>query len=222
MATEQAELSKVEKLNVMKRLITKIPPVSLIYDVGGSNGAWTWEALKVFPKAKIELFEPIVSDTYNEVLSAILNSGHNIAQHAVAIGSYDGTTSFFETPDSVSSTTLNWTTRGKLAKQRKVPIRTLDSMLENGEIAAPDIIKMDIQGGELNALKGGNRALQTAQALLLETWVIRAYGEETPLLSELMAYLDPLGFRIFDIGHRFRTDEGILYGADVCFIREKP
>lgn len=107
-----------------------------------------------------------------------------------------------------------------MATRHRVPARTIDSVIAVGDAEPPDLIKMDIQGGELKALNGAVGALQNVKALLLETWLTRSYGEETPLLAELSAFLTPFGFRIFDFGDGFRSDDGALYSVDACFVRD--
>ena len=63
---------------------------------------------------------------------------------------------------------------------------------------------MDIQAGELAALKGAIATLPSVRALHLETWIMQAYGGKIPLLADLMVFLQPLRFRLFDLGTQFR------------------
>ena len=83
-------------------------------------------------------------------------------------------------------------------------MRTIDSLIKEGTLPSPDIIKMDIQAGELAALKGAIATLPSVRALHLETWIMQAYGGKIPLLVDLMAFLRPLRFRLFDLGTQFR------------------
>jgi len=63
---------------------------------------------------------------------------------------------------------------------------------------------MDIQAAELAALKGAIATLPSVRALHLETWIMQAYGGKIPLLVDLMVFLRPLRFRLFDLGTQFR------------------
>jgi FkbM family methyltransferase len=45
---------------------------------------------------------------------------------------------------------------------------TLDSLVERHELPLPDLINADVQGAELDVLRGGRAALEKAQLALLE------------------------------------------------------
>jgi hypothetical protein len=92
-------------------------------------------------------------------------------------------------------------------------------MIAVGDISAPDIIKMDIQGAELLALEGATqRALPVASVLALELWMLRSYGSETPLLSEVIEFLQQRDYFPFEFGDSYR-EAGLLVAQDVWFCR---
>jgi hypothetical protein len=99
-------------------------------------------------------------------------------------------------------------------------MRTIDSLIKQGEIPEPDLIKMDIQAGDLAALKRAIATLPGVRALHLETWIMQGYGGKIPLLVDLMVFLRLLHFRLFDLGTQFRHDTGELYSIDACFVNE--
>jgi hypothetical protein len=45
-------------------------------------------------------------------------------------------------------------------------------------------------------------------------------GAGFPLLVDLMAFLQPLRFRLFDLGTQFRKDDGALHSIDACFVNK--
>lgn len=191
----------------------------VIVDVGASNAAWTYRACRVFPSARYHLFEPIwaVSNHYKigpiyEHLSKIAN----VTLHPIAIGSKDGKATLHVTDDPVGSTTLNW----DYAKSTPaaVPVRTIDSLVSDGTMPTPDIIKMDIQGAEMDALRGSATTLSHVSALFLETWLRPGYGEHTPLLRDIMNFLHDFGFSAIDFGGTYRQD-GRLFAIDTVFAR---
>jgi hypothetical protein len=67
----------------------------------------------------------------------------------------------------------------------RVPVRTLDAFIEGEGITNVDFIKMDIEGGELDALRGAERTLSTLRPRLL----FEAYELNTA----------PYGYRVFEI-----------------------
>ncbi len=79
-----------------------------IYDVGGSNGAWTSIMCKVFPQSRFELFEPLAEINPDYKAQFVhLNTIHaNAKMNTVTIGESDGDIDFHMSSDSSGSTTL--------------------------------------------------------------------------------------------------------------------
>jgi FkbM family methyltransferase len=208
---------------ILELLRPRLPAEPVIYDVGASNGVWSWRASTIFPSAKFHLFEPIwpVSDVYREMLDWVVKNTPSVkTTHALAIGAKNGETTLHITQGEVGSTTLDIDMPPEFAKRVSVPMLTIDEVVSSGRAPMPHLIKMDIQGGELEALLGATKTLPHVQALLLETWLTRGYGASTPLLREIQWHLAPFGFRLFDLGEQFRFEDGTLYAIEACFIRD--
>lgn len=219
-----------EDVRILKLLKPRLPEGPVILDVGASNGRWTRQIVKIFPGATVFLFEP--GPAYVDEMLGTLGSHERLKFFPIAIGERDGPVTFHLHPDPEGSTTVDWQEEN-FAVQTTVPMRTIDSLMEEGAIQSPDLIKMDIQAGELAALKGAIRTLPNVRALYLETWIMQAYGGKIPLLLDLMIFLKPFHFRLFDLGTQFRTDPrlfdlgtqfrtdpGLLYSIDACFVNE--
>jgi FkbM family methyltransferase len=206
-----------EDIRILRLLKPKLPDRPVILDVGASNGRWTREFVKIFPGATVFLFEP--GTAYTDEMRVTLNSHERLKLFPIALGEKDGPVTFHVHPDPQGSTTVDWQ-EGNFATPTTVPMRTIDSLMKEGAISSPDLIKMDIQAGELAALKGAVATLPRVRALHLETWIKQAYGGKVPLLVDIMSFLRPFHFRLFDVGTQFRHDDGSLYSIDACFINE--
>jgi FkbM family methyltransferase len=192
-----------------------------IYDVGGSNGSWVNIMSKVFPQSRFELFEPLaeIHPKYKEILVYLKGIHAESYMNPIAIGDRDGSIKLNIYDDPSASTTLPV---GLFSgtKSVTVPMRSIDSIVASKMCPPPDMIKIDIQGGELAALKGAERTLKNVQFLMLETWIQRGYGKDTPLLGELMAFLSPLGFQPYEFADVFRSENGETVAIDVWFINK--
>ena len=114
----------------------------------------------------------------------------------IAIAAKEGTIPFFLSP------VLGWSTGVKvthLTGLRKIIVPTipLDLMVERGEI--PDkirLIKIDVEGFEMEVLRGLRKTLETAQPILIVEINpgMLAYQESSP--AELFRFLTSLGYRI--------------------------
>jgi hypothetical protein len=83
----------------------------------------------------------------------------------------------------------------------------------------PLFLKLDVQGAELDILKGGGKALSLAELIQLEV-PFASYNEGAPTAAEVVAFMDSRGFVLFDVVGfvRYRDD---LLQADFLFVREE-
>jgi FkbM family methyltransferase len=96
--------------------------------------------------------------------------------------------------------------------------RTLDSVTQ--DLNRADFIKIDVQGYELEVLKGGEQALSKAQAVLIELSLIEI-NVGAPLLDEVMNFMRTAGFVAYDVLeiHR-RPLDGAMNQIDILLVRE--
>ncbi len=80
-----------------------------------------------------------------------------------------------------------------------VPVARLDDLIAAGTVAAPDLIKLDVQGFELAVLRGGENALASARAVLCEVST-RAFYDGQALFGDILSYLEARGFRLHALG----------------------
>jgi FkbM family methyltransferase len=73
-----------------------------------------------------------------------------------------------------------------LTHQLKVPTMTLDQLLHIFDFPQLDVLCMDIEGGEMDALKGIDLKKWTPKVIVAEDW----YGRDW-----LDVYLEPFGYR---------------------------
>ncbi len=190
---------------------------SVVIDVGASDGRWTKECLQVFAQARYALFDPLPENV--EALSDLVTTHPSFAFWSGAIGaeetrlplkSHGHQTSFYDSADFKGP-------------PLEVEMRTLNSFIESMGFRAPMLLKADVQGYELEVLRGATRCLQMTELLLLEVSFKQIY-DGSPLAHEVIAECGRLGYRIYDIcTYSQRPRDGALAQADVIFVkRESP
>lgn len=195
--------------------------IATIYDVGSASGAWTLQIAPVFPDARFELFEPLwnMEPNYKRSRETLKQSLQNSRISPYALGETNGETEIHLFSGAVGSTTLPiGTTQGRTSV--RVPVRSIDSLVSSSEYPVPDLLKLDIQGGELAALKGAENTLPHVQIILTKAWLQRAYGPATPLFAEIMQLLQPFQFHPYEISTSYRNEAGEAIVLDVAFINK--
>ena len=142
--------------NLVKKIIK---PGWTVMDIGANFGWYSIHFSKLVGQSgSVFSFEPI-PETYSELNSNIkLNSCQNVKAFNLALGNKDGTISFgvpnFDGGSGASSEFL------KYSKRIQTTMRKLDDIIKEQKINKVDFIKADIEGGELNMLKGAEKILE--------------------------------------------------------------
>lgn len=110
-----------------------------------------------------------------------------------------------------------------------VPCKRLDALLDDGETI--DILKLDVEGGELNVLKGANSILTAKRVLfIIAEFQTVPYYQKHPLLCDQYAFLKDRGYRLIglDLNHAqylrepemidVDDDRALLQAGDAIYI----
>jgi FkbM family methyltransferase len=193
----------------------------VVFDIGGSNAAWSTTINQVYGEARYELFEPLAGrcEQYDRILEWALRTHSNFHVHPVALGEQNGHADFWAHPDPAASSMLigNAPTEQIIS----IPVHRLDDLVAERSLAQPQIIKADVQGAELQIINGGRRTFERADVLHLETWLIRAYRRATPLLTELIETLKPMGHVLVQLGDYWRKPDQELISVDAFFAHRR-
>lgn len=132
-------------------------------DIGANIGLMSLHASKILNyRGKVLSFEPLLS-TYNILLKNIArNNLRNIKAINIAIGSTNGIVEIFDnkvTRGSSSIIKINQT-----ASSHRVPIKCLDTYLDENHFDSINCIKIDVEGWELEVLKGAAKTLSGPDA----------------------------------------------------------
>lgn len=101
----------------------------------------------------------------------------------------------------------------------KLPMTTVDKLLETHWNKKPDFIKMDVQGAELLILEGAKKSLTNCQFILLETQLLE-YNKNAPMISDVFKYMEKIGFQLYDHLANHYLPNGDLMQMDILFINK--
>jgi FkbM family methyltransferase len=83
---------------------------------------------------------------------------------------------------------------------------------------APILLKLDVQGAELEVLKGAEKILDDVEVILMEVSLF-PFMAGIPLITDVLVKMDELGFMVYDIFDRhLRPLDGRVGQLDICFI----
>ena len=189
---------------------------SAIIDVGAHIGDWSRMARRIFPNPPIFMLD---ANPENE-LSLLHAAGELGGKHSIhCLGAEaKNTVTFYQL--STGSSVLPELT-GITANSIEIPMTTLDTVLQTENLAAPLLLKLDVQGFELEVLRGGRKTMEQAELILLELATL-PYNEGAPLFAEVIAFMDQAGFAVYDFGGQFRRQsDQALFQIDVLFARKE-
>jgi FkbM family methyltransferase len=198
-------------------------PASVL-DVGAHRGDWSRTARAVFPGARFVLVEPqrewardlerFCAESADAATGATewiaAAAGAEAGERMLAIDPAGGGSSLL--PGAAGAAAMG-------AEARAVPVVTLDSIYAGGARPLPDLVKIDVEGMELEVLSGASTLLGTAELFVVEAALFR-YRPEQATFAELVAWMAGRGYLPYDFPWFLRRPlDGALGLCDVAFAR---
>jgi FkbM family methyltransferase len=172
-----------------------------IADIGSCDALDTVIYSRIFPNSKFHVFEPVV-ENQNECLTNLYDYGvgDRAILHKCALGSRSGKANFYSSYGQIPDRNRigSWNKSGSLLRPRlhilefpwcrfkdsSVRVERLDSEV-CGDI---DFAHIDVQGAEMDVLRGGERALMNCKAIWIEVANVELYKGQV-LKYQLEMYL---------------------------------
>ena len=194
------------RLQELKKTLLKDFSPKKILDIGAYKGEWTRNAKKIFLDSSFFLIEAnkdledFLKLTGENYKISVLGSENNKMINYFKCKNFP-----HPTGNSIFKEKSKFIFEPEERKTDK-----LDSIFKNNEIF--DLIKIDVQGSELEIIKGGNDTVKKTRFLILELQ-ISEYNEGAPMINEVVSYLKDLNFVLVDILD-FIYSEGELIQCD--------
>ena len=191
-----------------------------VIDVGAAFGSFSRSCHEVFPQARCLLIEPLVEyvPSLTKVVDQIPGASYEIAVAAAE----ERTASLNVHQDLVGSSLYRESEVGTGVNgvPREVRAVTLDRLVVERQVSPPFLLKVDVQGAELDVLDGGQETLNGSELVILEVSLFQFF-ENGPLLHDVVAYMHSKGFVAYDvIGLQYRPLDRALSQIDIVFVKE--
>ncbi len=189
---------------------------AVVLDIGAYEGLWTIDFLEIFPKASILMLEAQAKKT--TALTKIVKENKNVQFQISLLSSTDGIEVLFY-EDETASHIIN-TTSNKDLPANFIKTKTVDTILREIDFPLPQFLKLDVQGHELEVLKGARNSLVSAEVCLLEVSFLDL-GDGTPLTAAVINFMAEFNFQMYDITQFMRRPyDKALYQIDLMFIKK--
>ncbi len=224
---KQSYYKEKDAFDYQKMLLEKfkgIDQVQTIFDVGAYDGQTALHYASLFPKAQVYAFEPF-PESFQQA-SELTKQEARIKPYPMAVSSSEGkallnVNEFAPTNSLLASNKIGNNVDNLTQTKRTEEVNTisLDTFCTNENVTFIDILKMDIQGGELEALKGATKLLEAQKIGIIYTEVefVSIYKDQ-PLFSDIELYLRQFGYRLYRIMNMHADEQGQLLWADAIFL----
>ena len=195
-----------------------------IVDIGANRGQFSLVARNTFKKAKIYAFDPL--KTSKRIFNKIFYNHKNINFFNVAIGPSKEKRTIHISKKEDSSSILSI---GKLqsdlfpgteeSHEATIKVDRLDSFINKSHIQSPALLKLDVQGFELQALRGCENFFEDIDYIYCECSFMSLYKNQS-LVTDVVEFLISKDFKISGVFNMQSDSDGKNIQADFFFVKK--
>ena len=189
-------LLPVDHTNYLVKLKDSGFEPKIIFDIGACVLHWTNEAQRIWTDAEYIVFDAMDSCEF-------LYQERGLQYHMGLLSNESGKEVDFYQNDYHPGGNSYYIENKEVNPQapqyfneshrKKLCTITLDALVHLKQFPPPDLIKMDVQGAELDILKGAQETIKTAKHIILELQVVE-YNKGAPLKDTVIEYMDSIGY----------------------------
>lgn len=181
--------SHVTYLQSIKNIQPKI-----IYDIGSCVLHWYKKAHTIWPNAQFYCFDGLkeVEFLYKNInfVNCVLSDTNNkVVDFYFSLIHPGGCSYYQENSDINKKAAIFFSENNK----RELKTITLDTLVSNNKYLLPDLIKIDVQGAELDILKGGTLCVNNAKDIILELQTVD-YNKGAPKAQQVIEYMTSINY----------------------------
>lgn len=166
----------------------------VIYDIGSCVLHWYNEAKLIWPDAEIICFEALDSLDF-------LYEENNVRRSMTVLSDTDDKEiKFYVNYRLITGNSYYKENNSTYYPENMYEIKktmTLDTIVRLNNFPLPDLIKIDVQGAEVDILNGGLNTISHAKKMIIELQSVD-YNRGAPKVLESLPYIENLGFKCTD------------------------
>jgi FkbM family methyltransferase len=186
-----------------------------VIDVGVAWG--TEDLYEAFPRAKHLLIEAI-AEFEPKIREVVAGYDHELV--LAAAGAAAGELTIHVQPQ------MSWSSMFRPlpefpanSKPRQVPTVRIDELCKEKGLRGPYLLKVDVEGAELEVMAGATGILAETDVVVLEVAFPEEY-QNVPTFAEIIRRMDELGYAVYDMFDlRTASPDRLLYQSDVVFVK---
>jgi FkbM family methyltransferase len=194
--------------------------IAHVLDIGANRGQFCLFAYEAFGTQQIDAFEPL-----SECADIIRSFMPFVSVHEVALTDSERVETFHISRANDSSS-LREITRTQTeffpgteeVETRSVPTTKFETWCAGRTIGRPSLAKIDVQGSELNVIRGMGREIQQIDYIYAELSFVELYAGQA-LAGEIIGYMDDLGYSLMGL-YNIKSDGLRSIQADALFRRQ--
>jgi FkbM family methyltransferase len=201
----------------------RLRPGAVVVDVGANKGQFAESVIAHQPYAQLHLFEPIPEafETLRQNLADLggihfnnLALGNFNGHHDLVVRRFDEATSFLD----LGKRLIDGVYGLDFASDRtiKAEVRKLADYVRDHDVPAIELLKLDVQGYELEVLRGAEEILPRVHWIYTEAQFQELYAGG-PSFTDTFAFLNARGFDLVRMTSFRADDEGRLMECDMIF-----
>jgi FkbM family methyltransferase len=193
------------ELPTIRFLRSMLTSNSVCFDIGAQIGYISIEMALIAKEGVVHAFEPEATNVNRLTNNIRLNHFTNINIIPRAVSNYSGTLKLYLSSDHNSGTHSTVPTVTNVSEQFvEIPCITLDEYVTQNSITRLDVIKIDVEGGELEVIQGACETLKSLKPTIIMEMADSLQESRNFSSKKFKILLSEFGYSAYTLSHSGR------------------